>query len=63
MTKMINNYDDMDLKIINFIKMINNKENEIIPKPSYFIISTQSAMCNINGINNIDLSKIVYLRF
>ena len=56
---MAHNYEDMDLKIINFIKMINNKENEIIPEPSYFVISTQSAMCNINGVNNIDLSKIV----
>lgn len=49
----------MDLNIINFIKMINNKENEKIPDPSYFTISTQSAMCNIDNINNIDLSKTV----
>lgn len=49
----------MDLKIINFIKMINNKENEKIPEPNYFTISTQSAMCNIDNINNIDLSKTV----
>ena len=56
---MAHNYEEMDLKIINFIKMINNKENETIPEPSYFIISTQSAMCSINGVNNIDLSKIV----
>jgi len=49
----------MDLKIINFIKMINNKENEKIPDPNYFTISTQSAMCNIDNINNIDLSKTV----
>jgi len=59
MAKMNSNSEDMDLKIINFIKMINNKENETIPQPSYFVISTQSAMCNINGVNNIDLSKIV----
>ena len=52
-------YEEMDLKVINFIKMMNNKENEKIPDPSYFIISTQSAMCNINNVNNIDLSKIV----
>jgi TATA-box binding protein (TBP) (component of TFIID and TFIIIB) len=52
-------YDEMDLKIINFIKIINNKENEKIPEPKYFTISTQSAMCNIDNINNIDLSKIV----
>lgn len=53
------NYEIMDLKIINFINMINNKENEKIPEPKYFTISTQSAMCKINNINNIDLSKIV----
>jgi len=56
------NYDDyepMDMKIINFIKMMNSKENEKIPDPSYFIISTQSAMCCIGNIEEIDLSKIV----
>ena len=60
--KLIDNYDNyepMDLKIINFINMINNKDNEKIPEPKYFTISTQSAMCNIEGVNNIDLSKIV----
>jgi TATA-box binding protein (TBP) (component of TFIID and TFIIIB) len=51
-------YENMDLKIINFIKMINNKENKI-PDPTYFTISTQSAMCNINGTSNINLAKIV----
>ena len=51
--------EEMDLNIINFIKMINNKENEKIPDPNYFTISTQSAMCNIDNINNIDLSKTV----
>jgi TATA-box binding protein (TBP) (component of TFIID and TFIIIB) len=51
-------YENMDLKIINFIKMINNKEHKI-PEPSYFTISTQSAMCNINGTSNINLAKIV----
>ena len=53
------NYEDMDLKIINFIKMINNKENEKIPEPKYFTISTQSAMCNISNVKMLDLSKIV----
>jgi TATA-box binding protein (TBP) (component of TFIID and TFIIIB) len=53
------NYEQMDLKIINFIKMINNKETEKIPEPKYFTISTQSAMCNIDNINSIDLSKTV----
>jgi len=54
----IEEYGTMDLKIINFIKMINNKENKI-PEPSYFTISTQSAMCNISCTNDINLSKIV----
>lgn len=52
-------YEVMDLKIMNFIKMINNKENEVIPDPTYFVISTQSAMCKMEGTDNIDLSKIV----
>ena len=52
-------YDDMDLKIMNFIKMVNNKENETIPEPKYFTISTQSAMCNIDNCSILDLSKIV----
>ena len=50
---------EMDLKVINFIKMVQNKENAIIPEPKYFTISTQSAMCNIKDINSIDLSKTV----
>jgi hypothetical protein len=54
-----NNYEKLDLKIINFIKMINNKETEKIPEPKYFTISTQSAMCNISNIDSIDLSKTV----
>jgi len=54
-----NNYEPMDLKIINFIKMMNSKDNETIPDPTYFIISTQSAMCCIGNIEEIDLSKIV----
>jgi TATA-box binding protein (TBP) (component of TFIID and TFIIIB) len=51
--------EDMDMKIINFIKMINNKENTIKPEPKYFTISTQSAMCKIDGLHNIDLAKVV----
>lgn len=53
------NYETMDLKILNFIKMINNKENNKIPEPKYFTISTQSAMCRIKNIEMLDLSKIV----
>jgi len=58
----MDNCEKMDLKIINFIKMINNKDENSFPKPTYFTISTQSAMCNMNGGNNIDLSKtIIYI--
>ena len=53
-----NEYEELDLKIINFIKMVNNKDNKI-PKPTYFTISTQSAMCNIEHSNELNLSKIV----
>jgi hypothetical protein len=49
----------MDLKIMSFIKMMNNKDAMIIPDPTYFTISTQSAMCNISNVKSIDLSKIV----
>ena len=49
----------MDYKIINFIKMINNKQHTLKPEPKYFTISTQSAMCKINGLYNIDLAKVV----
>ena len=52
-------YEDMDLKIMQFINMVNNKENEKIPEPTNFVISTQSAMCNIENVNIIDLSQIV----
>ena len=51
--------DEMDLKIINFINMMNNKDNSQIPKPTYFSISTQSAMCAMENATNLDLSKIV----
>ena len=52
-------YEEMDLKILNFIKMANNKDKSIIPKPEYFTISTQSAMCCIEHAEALDLSKIV----
>ena len=54
-----NLYEGMDLKIMNFIKMTNNKQNETIPEPKYFTISTQSAMCNMGNVNSIDLSRII----
>ena len=52
-------YEEMDLKIINFIKMMNNKSSEPVPIPKYFTISTQSAMCCIENVTSLDLSKIV----
>ncbi len=51
--------DEMDLKIMNFIKMIENKDNVKRPEPSYFTISTQSGMCNMDCVKSMDLSKIV----
>jgi TATA-box binding protein (TBP) (component of TFIID and TFIIIB) len=50
---------NMDQHVIDFITMIQNKEKQIIPEPSEFVISTQSAMCNFHNVNNINLSKIV----
>ena len=52
-------YEELDIKILNFINLINNKENEKKPEPKYFTISTQSAMCNFNNVKMLDLSKIV----
>ena len=52
-------YEELDLKVINFIKMANNKCYEKIPDPNYFVISTQSAMCKFNNIFGLDLSKLI----
>jgi TATA-box binding protein (TBP) (component of TFIID and TFIIIB) len=52
-------YEELDIKVINFINMINNKENEKIPEPKYFTVSTQSAMCRIDNVKYLDLSKTV----
>ena len=54
-------YEDMDLKILNFIKKTNNNDQEERPEPTYFKISTQSAMCKIENANSLELSKIVVL--
>ena len=68
MSKLITNsyydsedYEEMDLKILNFIIKTNNKDKEVIPEPTYFKISTQSAMCKIENANSLELSKIVVL--
>ena len=57
----MDDYEDMDLKILNFIKKTNNKDKEVIPVPTYFKISTQSAMCKIENAVALELSKIVVL--
>ena len=54
-----NEYEGLDLKVLNFINLINNKENEKIPDPTYFTISTQSAMSTFSNAKMLDLSKIV----
>ena len=57
----MDDYEEMDLKILNFIKKTNNKDKEVIPVPTYFKISTQSAMCKIENAVALELSKIVVL--
>jgi len=52
-------YEEMDMKIINFIKMLNNQENEKAPNPSKYTISTQSGMAYTENITSVNLSKIV----
>jgi TATA-box binding protein (TBP) (component of TFIID and TFIIIB) len=54
-----NEYEGLDLKVLKFINLINNKENEKIPEPTYFTISTQSAMSTFSNAKMLDLSKIV----
>lgn len=51
--------DEMDTKIIDFINMINTKDNSKIPEPTYYTISTQSAMCSMGSSKNLNLSQIV----
>ena len=54
-----NEYEELDLKVINFIKMANNKCYEKMPEPNYFTISTQSGMCKFSNIFGLDLSKLI----
>ena len=57
--------NDIDLEIDdelkNFIDFVKNKENEKIPEPTPYVISTQSAWCQFKNIDNIDLSKVVIM--
>jgi len=54
-----NSSEDMDLKIINFIKLLNNQENEKAPIPTNYTISTQSGIAFMENIASINLSKII----
>lgn len=57
------NFNDIDLELDdnlqNFINYVKNKENEEIPEPTPYVISTQSAWCKIKNMDNINLSKVV----
>ena len=60
--KKINDNDlDIDDDLQNFMEYLKNKENEEIPEPSNYVISTQSAMCELYNINDINLSKVVII--
>lgn len=52
-------YNELDQNMLNFINFVNNKEKEEKPEPTPYFISTQSAMCNMDKIDNLDLSIIV----
>lgn len=53
------NVSDLDQAMINYINFFNNKEQSKIPIPTPFIVSTRSAMCKMEHISCLDLSKIV----
>ena len=57
------NFEDFDAKILEFIKHSQKRNIEEMPIPSYFVISTQSAMCTMEGVKNLDLSRIVSILF
>lgn len=52
-------YNELDQHMLNFINFVNNKEKEEKPEPTPYFISTQSAMCKMDKIDNLDLSKVV----
>jgi len=56
-----NDFNDLDIddNLQNFMNYVKNKENEKIPKPTPYVISTQSAMCDFKNIDDINLSKVV----
>jgi len=55
------NVSDLDQAMINYINFFNNKEQSKIPTPTPFIVSTRSAMCKMEHVSCLDLSKIVSL--
>ena len=57
------NFEDLEIDedLQQFINFVKNKESEKIPEPSPYVISTQSAWCKLNNIDNINLSKVVML--
>lgn len=52
---------EIDEELQNFINFVKNKENEKIPEPTKYVISTQSGWCKLKNIDNIDLSKVVMI--
>ena len=52
-------YNELDQQMLNFINFVNNKDKEEKPEPTPYVISTQSAMCTMDKIDNLDLSKVV----
>lgn len=52
-------YNELDQQMLNFINFVNNKDKEEKPEPTPYVISTQSAMCKMEKIDNLDLSKVV----
>ena len=52
--------EKMDLRVKNFMEIVENKKEITIPEPTEFVISTQSAMCKIDGIKGeINLPKAI----
>ena len=52
---------EIDEELQEYFNFVKNKENENIPDPTPYSISTQSAWCLIENLNNIDLSKVVLM--
>lgn len=50
---------NLDQAMINYINFFNNKEQTKIPVPTQFVVSTRSAMCKMEHVDCLDLSKIV----